>query len=71
MDIGEDLGGIVDTTSEIVRNSLITTLKLAGQTNDYLVVSRKISADSPDEMVITTKHVPSKTETSSIYRRIN
>ena len=71
VDIGEDLGGIVETTSEIVQNCLITTLKLAEDSNDYLIVSRKISADSPDEMVMTTKHVPSKTETSSIYRRIN
>ena len=71
VDIGEDLGGIVDTTSGIFPNCVITKLKFPGEINDYLVVSRTINADSPDEMVMTTKHVPSKTETSSIYRRIN
>jgi len=69
--IGPDLGGVVDATSEVIQNSLIVTLKLAGKTETHLLITRTINPQNRNEMVMTAKHVPSGAETSSIYRRIN
>ena len=71
INIGVDLGGIVEATSEIVGDSLICTMKLDGEKDDFLVVTRTINPKSPNEMVMTAKHVPTGEETSSIYRKIN
>jgi len=71
INIGADLGGIVEATSEIVGDSLICTMKLDGEKDDFLVVTRTVKPKSPNEMVMTAKHVPTGEETSSIYRKIN
>ena len=71
VNIGVDLGGIVDATTKIVGNSLICTLKLVGEKEDFLVITRTINPKSPNEMVMTARHAPSGQETTSIYRKIN
>ena len=71
VNIGVDLGGIVEATSEIVGDSLICTMKLDGEKDDFLVVTRTVKPKSPNKMAMTAKHVPTGEETSSIYRKIN
>ena len=71
VDIGPDLGGVVHATSEIIRNDLVITLKLAGKTDAHLLITRTINPKNSNEMIMIAKHVPSGAETSSIYRRIN
>ena len=71
VNIGVDLGGIVEATSEIVGDSLICTMKLDGEKDVFLVVTRTINPKSPNEMVMTARHAPSGQETTSIYRKIN